>query len=647
MVKRKYSKEQREFAKDLLRNADAPRDALPYTHEFERLYGQYRNTEMVKLDKHTFWQLLCRAGKEGGARYRKTEGKRALAKARRTPDLTQDDAFELLRLCPEAIGSRDRLPYTTEFTDMYRLFIDHTGKRLTKNEFWRVLSRLAKRSRKPEPIEYAPKDSVLPQALELYLFKTNPWWQNKPAKPVPTYRRSIYQTLYEIMTRGTTPVIAVRGPRQAGKTTLQFQMIEDILIRRLVKPRQILRIQFDEVPSLGNVKEPILSIIDWYEKKILQDSINTYAMKKQPVFIFLDEVQNLKAWDAQLKAFVDHTDCRVYITGSSALRIQHGRDSLAGRIDEHDLGLLSLPEIAGFRKCGDLRAFNPQIDLSRWVDIEFWEELSRYNGGLPLIVDSVFREYSDLGGYPYCHNKKDRNWGDVCKYLNQSVVERTIQHDLRVGGVRRDAKILREVFKLAVRYTGQAPKMQKLASELSKVMEATITASEVINYLDFIENSLLLKLVAPLELRTRRQSAAQKICICDHAIRAARLQEKVSLVDHKGDIGGNHDCGLVGHIVEGIVGYFLSRVSGVGLSYFPERPTEPEVDFIMVIGDYRIPIEVKYRPKAMRDTFTKGLKMFMAKTINNAPFGIMISKEDYGRKGDIVAVPVKNFLLLQ
>jgi predicted AAA+ superfamily ATPase len=648
MGKRKYSKKQKEFAKQLLRSSDTPRDALPYTREFDKLYRKYSTTKLAKIDKHTFWQLLCRAGKEGGARYKKTEEWRISKKVRRIPNVTQDDAFELMRLCPEAIGSRDRLPYTTEFNDMYRLFIDHTGRRLTKSEFWRVLSRLAKRSRKPEAVEYSPTTSAIPQALERHLFRINPWWQDKPMKSVPQYRRSIYQTLFDKITTGSMPIVSVRGPRQSGKTTLQLQMINDILIRkRLVKPAQILRIQFDDLPSLGKVHEPILSIVDWYEKNILRDSINTYAVKKQPVFIFLDELQNLKAWDAQLKAFVDHTDCRVYITGSSALRIQHGRDSLAGRIDQRDLGLLSLPEIAGFRKCGNLKAFDPQLELPKWVDISFWDELSHYDGGMPLIVDSVFGDYSNMGGYPYCHNRQDRDWATVSTYLNQSVVERTIQHDLRVGGVQRDAKILREVFKLAARYTGQAPKMKTLATELGNVMEGEITASDVIKYLDFIENSLLLKLVTPLELRTKKQGAPPKICICDHAIRAAWLQEKVSLVDAEGEIGENHDCGLVGHIIEGIVGYFLSRVSGLGLSYFPERHNEPEVDFIMVIGDSRIPIEVKYRPNAMRDKFTKGLKAFMAKTVNNASFGIMISKEDSGRYGKIVAVPAKRFLLLQ
>ena len=206
---------------------------------------------------------------------------------------------------------------------------------------------------------------------------------------------------------------------------------------------------------------------------------------------------------------------------------------------------------------------------------------------------------------------------------------------------------MREVFKLAARYTGQSPKLQTLATEMAKIMEGGITPSEVSNCLEFLENSLLLKLIPPLEIRTRKQSAPAKICICDHAIRAAWLNEKISLLSSPDLDSTDNDVGLAGHIIEGIVGYFLSRVSGVGLSYLPARQDGPEVDFIMIIGDTRIPIEVKYRPNVLNAEFTNGLSKFMDKKVNNAPFGLIISKEDSGCKDNIVAISAKKFLLLQ
>lgn len=53
-----------------------------------------------------------------------------------------------------------------------------------------------------------------------------------------------------------------------------------------------------------------------------------------------------------------------------------------------------------------------------------------------------------------------------------------------------------------------------------------------------------------------------------------------------------------------------------------------KVDFVLSIGEHRIPVEVKYRHRIdpHRDTF--GLRAFIEKTIHNAPFGVLITQHD-------------------
>ena len=60
-------------------------------------------------------------------------------------------------------------------------------------------------------------------------------------------------------------------------------------------------------------------------------------------------MQNLENWAPQLKSLVDSSTVQVVVTGSSALRIEAGRDSLAGRITSLEAGTLSLTEIAALR----------------------------------------------------------------------------------------------------------------------------------------------------------------------------------------------------------------------------------------------------------------------------------------------------------
>jgi len=52
----------------------------------------------------------------------------------------------------------------------------------------------------------------------------------------------------------------------------------------------------------------------------------------------LDELQNVPYWSPQIKYLVDNNPVRVMITGSSALQIERGQDSLAGRLSTIEMG---------------------------------------------------------------------------------------------------------------------------------------------------------------------------------------------------------------------------------------------------------------------------------------------------------------------
>ena len=68
-----------------------------------------------------------------------------------------------------------------------------------------------------------------------------------------------------------------------------------------------------------------------------------------------------------------------------------------------------------------------------------------------------------------------------------------------------------------------------------------------------------------------------------------------------------------------------SRVLDV--AHFPERSAEPEIDFILTVGEQRIPMEVKYRTRIGWDD-TRGLRSFIEKSVYNAPFGIIVTLTD-------------------
>ena len=60
------------------------------------------------------------------------------------------------------------------------------------------------------------------------------------------------------------------------------------------------------------------------------------------------------------------------------------------------------------------------------------------------VVPGIFRG----GAYPIAQEKYETPWHELADYLNETVIERAIQHDLRMGprGQKRDEKLLEEVF---------------------------------------------------------------------------------------------------------------------------------------------------------------------------------------------------------
>ena len=109
----------------------------------------------------------------------------------------------------------------------------------------------------------------------------------------PDMRRWAYDEVLERFHTNIAPVVAMRGPRQVGKTTIQQQVIERLLLLEQVPPQQILRVQFDEAPALGKLENPVESIVRWFEDQILGESLNAAAQGGRKVYLFLDEVQNL------------------------------------------------------------------------------------------------------------------------------------------------------------------------------------------------------------------------------------------------------------------------------------------------------------------------------------------------------------------
>jgi predicted AAA+ superfamily ATPase len=496
------------------------------------------------------------------------------------------------------------------------------------------------------PLAQAPLFDLRDPVSERLLRDMNPWWQGLPIPNLQPIRRWAYDSLARGMQSQLAPIVVLRGPRQVGKSTLQNQVIADLLARG-ADPLRILRVQFDDLKPLHRREQPILEIVFWFADHVLQAPLSAAA--EWPVYLFVDEVQNLRDWAPQLKHLVDLQPVRALVTGSSALRIEAGRDSLAGRIHTIELGPLLLREIAQFWQLGNLASYHPPNGLAPLKDKRFWTGLAEFGRSNQSLRDQAFAFFSERGGYPVAHKAADEPWERVADQLVETVVKRAIQHDLRMGtrGARRDEQLLEEVFRLACRYVGQSPRQAFYLDEIKRALNTDVGWQRILHYLKFLDGALLVRLIDPLELCLKKRKSPAKLVLSDHSLRAAWLQESVP-IDPAGLAAAPHLSDLAGRIAESVVGQFFKSIVNLDVAYFPETGAEPEVDYVLTIGEQRIPVEVKYR-KRIDHADSRGLRAFIEKSHYNAPFGLLVSMDDAPGSEDprIVSLPLSSLLLMR
>jgi predicted AAA+ superfamily ATPase len=110
-----------------------------------------------------------------------------------------------------------------------------------------------------------------------------------------------------------------------------------------------------------------------------------------------------------------------------------------------------------------------------------------------------------------------------------------------------------------------------------------------------------------------------------------------------------HLFALAERIAESVAGATLSTIAQLDLAHLPARRGEPEVDFVLTIGTRRIPVEVRYQRRLEALADTEGLRTFLEKSANSAPFGILVSQTDDESVQDprIVCLPLSTLMLLR
>ncbi len=328
---------------------------------------------------------------------------------------------------------------------------------------------------------------------------------------------------------------AVAGPRQVGKTTLVTQVVEASHI----------------AARFASADAPTLRGRDWIEQQWQAARLEAGDAGKRGAVLVFDEIQKIPHWSETVKRLWDedtHTKSplKVVVLGSAPLLISRGlTESLAGRFE-----LLHLPHWS----------YSEMHAAFGW-NVEQYLYFGGYPGSAPLIRD-------------------EQRWK---RYVLDSLIETTISRDVLLLSRVDKPAMLRRLFEVGCRYSGQILSYTKMLGQLQDAGNSTTLA----HYLDLLAGAgMVCGLQKFAGEPVRQRGSSPKLQVFNTALMTAQsgytLKEAAS--DHE----------FWGRVVESAVGAHLANAAAAGeCEVFYWRDRGVEVDFIVRSGHSVTAIEIK------------------------------------------------------
>ena len=347
-----------------------------------------------------------------------------------------------------------------------------------------------------------------------------------------SYQRPQYAILASRLDEPRRFIQVVAGSRQVGKTTLVQQVCE----------ASGLSVQY------ASADEPTLRGAEWIAQ---QWEIARLMRDERGAVLVLDEVQKVSGWPETVKRLWDEDTrkkrpIKVILLGSAPLLIQRGlSENLAGRFE-----VLHLPHWSA-------------------------EEMRQAFGW--TVQQSIF-----YGGYPGAASLIDDHDRWV-RYVRDSLIETTLSRDVLLLSRVDKPALLRRMFELGCRYSGQILSYTKMIGQLQDAGNTTTLA----HYLELLGAAGMLtgfpKYAGEV---VRIRGSSPKLQVFDTALLSAlsgyRFEEAQA------------DREYWGRLTESAVGAHLANAAATGkCEVFYWRERNREVDFVVRAGRRLIAIEVK------------------------------------------------------
>ena len=190
-------------------------------------------------------------------------------------------------------------------------------------------------------------------------------------------------------------MIAIFGARGVGKTTTLLQY----LLELQAKGKNALYISLDY---------PFLSGVD------LVDIVEEFV-EDGGEYLLLDEVHRYHDFSAYLKTIYDLYDIYVVFTSSSATSLLNAKSDLSRRVTLHNLYGFSFREFLEVKYDIKLRHYEIVYILNSHVKLV--DEILSYD----LDILKEFKEYLEIGYYPFYFDKKTSYYANLVNTINLTI----------------------------------------------------------------------------------------------------------------------------------------------------------------------------------------------------------------------------------
>lgn len=253
-------------------------------------------------------------------------------------------------------------------------------------------------------------------------------------------------------------LIAIKGSRGVGKTTLIFQHIK--LNRKL--NHETLYVSLDDLYFQGN------TLVDLVEEFHVNGGR----------YLYLDEVHKYANWSIEIKNIYDnYDDLQVVFTSSSVLEIYKGDADLSRRAVTYDLRGLSFREYLILEGVLNVSRISLEDLLENHIALA-----ESYITKLTIMPH--FKRYLEFGYYPFYKESENSYFGKL-----RTVINLTIETDLP-SVFHTEFKTLQKIKKLLYVIATSLPYIPNIA-KLSASLETT-SRNSTLQYLDYLEKANLI-----------------------------------------------------------------------------------------------------------------------------------------------------------